>query len=216
MCRQVVLSVEIRKKCVKKRVLTDHQPGWMHIEDASCLLPSQGELPVLAELDNIQVLGQEIRWLVRIASGLIILILASMGLVYFLASQSLPDYDQTPGGGFFIFARRGKNIREAIPKDCIDAPNPAAPGGIARQDWALCQWMAEEKGVLCIPSAPFFSEAQVQAGASQEFVRVAFCKSDEVLEAAAETLGAVADSFDAAAKEDAIEPVFQEQEADNK
>jgi hypothetical protein len=34
------------------------------------------------------------------------------------------------------------------------AANLAAPGGVARLDWALCQWMAEEKGVLCIPSSP--------------------------------------------------------------
>ncbi|NOD91658.1 penicillin acylase family protein [Ruegeria sp. HKCCD4884] len=40
-------------------------------------------------------MGLVFRWLVRIASGLIILILAAIGLVYFLASQSLPDYDQT-------------------------------------------------------------------------------------------------------------------------
>ncbi|WP_298847932.1 penicillin acylase family protein [uncultured Ruegeria sp.] len=40
-------------------------------------------------------MGLVFRWLVRIASGLIILILVAMGLVYFLASQSLPDYDQT-------------------------------------------------------------------------------------------------------------------------
>ena len=40
-------------------------------------------------------MGLVFRWLVRIASGLILLILAAMGLVYFLASQSLPDYDQT-------------------------------------------------------------------------------------------------------------------------
>ncbi|WP_209503772.1 MULTISPECIES: penicillin acylase family protein [unclassified Ruegeria] len=40
-------------------------------------------------------MGLVFRWLVRIVSGLIMLILAAMGLVYFLASQSLPDYDQT-------------------------------------------------------------------------------------------------------------------------
>ncbi|MCX8954162.1 penicillin acylase family protein [Ruegeria sp. NA] len=39
-------------------------------------------------------MGLVFRWLVRIVSGLIMLILAAMGLVYFLASQSLPDYDQ--------------------------------------------------------------------------------------------------------------------------
>ncbi len=35
------------------------------------------------------------RWLVRIASGLVLLVLAAIGLVVFLASQSLPEYDQT-------------------------------------------------------------------------------------------------------------------------
>ncbi|WP_170752847.1 penicillin acylase family protein [Ruegeria lacuscaerulensis] len=35
------------------------------------------------------------RWLVRIASGLVLLTLAAVLLVYFLASQSLPEYDQT-------------------------------------------------------------------------------------------------------------------------
>lgn len=35
------------------------------------------------------------RWLLRIAAGLIGLVVAGVVLVYFLASQSLPDYDQT-------------------------------------------------------------------------------------------------------------------------
>ncbi|GAA6158161.1 penicillin acylase family protein [Ruegeria sp. HU-ET01832] len=35
------------------------------------------------------------RWLVRIASGLVLLTLAAVLLLYFLASQSLPEYDQT-------------------------------------------------------------------------------------------------------------------------
>ncbi len=40
-------------------------------------------------------MGLVFRWLIRIASGLVLLILAAVGLVYFLAGQSLPDYDQT-------------------------------------------------------------------------------------------------------------------------
>ncbi len=40
-------------------------------------------------------MGHVFRWLLRIASGLVLLTLAAIGLVYFLASQSLPDYDQT-------------------------------------------------------------------------------------------------------------------------
>ncbi|WP_425082885.1 penicillin acylase family protein [Ruegeria profundi] len=34
-------------------------------------------------------------WLIRITTGLVLLVLAAIGLVYFLASQSLPEYDQT-------------------------------------------------------------------------------------------------------------------------
>ncbi len=35
------------------------------------------------------------RWLVRIATGAVVLAVLAVGLVYYLASQSLPDYDQT-------------------------------------------------------------------------------------------------------------------------
>lgn len=104
------------------------------------------------------------------------------------AGFAVPDYDRTAGGGFFIFARIGKDIAASIPKERIMADNVAAPGGVARQDWALCQWMAEEKGFLCIPSSPFFSEERAKEGASDEFVRVAFCKTDETIQAAANAL----------------------------
>lgn len=109
------------------------------------------------------------------------------------AGFAIPDYDRTPGGGFFIFARIGKNIKNAIPSERILAPNPAAPGGVVRQDWALCQWMVEEKGLLCIPSSPFFSPERAMEGASDEFVRIAFCKTDETIEAAAKALLDVTD-----------------------
>lgn len=118
---------------------------------------------------------------------------------------AVPDYNVTPGGGFFILARIGKEIRDQIPSARINAANPAAPGGVARQDWALCQWLAEEKGVLCIPSAPFFSEERVEAGVSEEFVRVAFCKSDETLEAAANALAAIAVEEDQESTEAAVQ-----------
>lgn len=103
------------------------------------------------------------------------------------AGFHIPDYSVTPGGGFFILAQIGDDLRENIPKDrLLPSSNAAAPGGIARQDWALCEWLAEEKGILCIPSSPFFSEERAIEGASDDFVRVAFCKTDETIEAAAE------------------------------
>jgi kynurenine--oxoglutarate transaminase/cysteine-S-conjugate beta-lyase/glutamine--phenylpyruvate transaminase len=100
------------------------------------------------------------------------------------AGFGVPNYSVTPSGGFFIFAQIGPKIRQQLPPERVNAPNRAAPGGTAPLDWALCQWMAEEKGLLCIPAAPFFSPDQVQAGASQDFIRIAFCKSDETLQAA--------------------------------
>jgi len=107
------------------------------------------------------------------------------------AGFAVPDYECTPGGGFFIFARIGRDISRRIPGDRVMVPNKAAPGGVARQDWALCQWMAEEKGLLCIPASPFFSPERAERGDSDEFVRVAFCKSDETMEAAAAALRAL-------------------------
>jgi kynurenine--oxoglutarate transaminase/cysteine-S-conjugate beta-lyase/glutamine--phenylpyruvate transaminase len=104
------------------------------------------------------------------------------------AGFAVPDYERTPGGGFFIFARAGKEIADMIPQKYVMAANKAAPGGVARQDWALCQWMAEEVGLLCIPSSPFFSREKAEEGASDSFIRVAFCKTDATIEAAAVAL----------------------------
>lgn len=108
------------------------------------------------------------------------------------AGFGIPDYDKSPGGGFFIFARIGKEIADKIPKDRLKAYNAAAPGTVARQDWALCQWMAEEKGVLCIPASPFFSEdcTKDEDGSplSDQFVRIAFCKTNETIQKAANAL----------------------------
>ena len=104
------------------------------------------------------------------------------------AGFAVPDYNRTAGGGFFIFARIGKEIADSLPEDRRMRANPAAPGGVARQDWALCQWLAEEKGILCIPSSPFFSEESCLAGASDQFVRIAFCKQDETIQQAADAL----------------------------
>lgn len=106
------------------------------------------------------------------------------------AGFAVPDYDKTPGGGFFIFARIGKDIIDAIPPERLMAYNAAAPGNVARQDFALCQWMAEEKGILCIPASPFFSEETVTGDEplSDQFVRIAFCKTNETIHKAADRL----------------------------
>ncbi|MFT7596534.1 MAG: penicillin amidase [Paracoccaceae bacterium] len=40
-------------------------------------------------------MGLAIRWLLRIAAVLVVLVVLAVSLIYFLAGQSLPDYDQT-------------------------------------------------------------------------------------------------------------------------
>jgi len=110
-----------------------------------------------------------------------------LGRALATAGFAIPDHDVTPGGGFFIFARITPALRASLPAERREGfvHHPAAPGGVARPDWALCQWMAEERGVLCIPSGPFFSRERAMSGASDEFIRVAFCKTDETIERAA-------------------------------
>ena len=105
------------------------------------------------------------------------------------AGFAVPDFSRTPGGGFFLFARISPQIAQSIPANRLQVPNDAAPTGMTRPDWALCQWMAEEMGLLCIPSSPFFSLESVRAGTySDHFIRIAFCKTDATLEAASEAL----------------------------
>jgi kynurenine---oxoglutarate transaminase / cysteine-S-conjugate beta-lyase / glutamine---phenylpyruvate transaminase len=110
------------------------------------------------------------------------------------AGFAIPNVERTPGGGFFLLARISPTMASQIPADRINVPNLAAPGGIARQDWAFCEWLLETKGILCIPSSPFFSHSdtmqqQDSSSLSDQFVRIAFCKTDETIQAAAMALG---------------------------
>jgi kynurenine--oxoglutarate transaminase/cysteine-S-conjugate beta-lyase/glutamine--phenylpyruvate transaminase len=108
------------------------------------------------------------------------------------AGFAIPNYNETPGGGFFIFARIGKDIADSIPRHRLFVKNPAAPNGVVRPDWALCQWLAEEKGILCIPASPFFSNQcpKDENGnpISDQFVRIAFCKTNDTIKSAADVL----------------------------
>ncbi|WP_170358720.1 penicillin acylase family protein [Ruegeria arenilitoris] len=64
-------------------------------------------------------MGFVFRWLVRITTGLVLLALAAVALVYFLASQSLPDYDQT-------VEVRGLNAPVEIIRDTANVPHVLA------------------------------------------------------------------------------------------
>lgn len=109
-----------------------------------------------------------------------------LGMALQSSGFGIPDYTITPGGGFFIFARIGPEILNAIPKErLLKQGHDDNDQDIVRSDWALCKWLAEEKGILCIPSSPFFSKQRVMEGASDEFIRIAFCKTQETIEKAA-------------------------------
>jgi kynurenine--oxoglutarate transaminase/cysteine-S-conjugate beta-lyase/glutamine--phenylpyruvate transaminase len=122
------------------------------------------------------------------------------------AGFAVPDFNRTAGGGFFLFARVSDSIAQLIPKDRLFIPNKATPTGLVRADWALCQWLAEEVGLLCIPSSPFFSPECASLGNySDHFVRIAFCKTDETIEAATVTLTALQQMLLPAARSCAVE-----------
>jgi len=78
-------------------------------------------------------------------------------------------------GGFFLM---GDTSRLTVPQKYLDECTPAAPDGVTR-DWALCRWLAYEAGVIAIPTSPFFSAPNKALAAN--YVRFAFCKSDETI-----------------------------------
>lgn len=104
------------------------------------------------------------------------------------AGFSTPDYTRTPGGGFFIMAGVTDEVADRVPDHLLMKENESAPTGVARLDWAMCEYMVKEEGVGMIPSSPFFSEERVEEGASDRFVRVAFCKQKEIIEGAGRAL----------------------------
>lgn len=111
------------------------------------------------------------------------------------AGFAVPDWSRTAGGGFFIFARIGTALQNSIPQEMVNVENSAAPGGITRQDWAMCQWLAEKHGILCIPSSPFFTAESASSGASDRFIRIAFCKTDDTIDSAARVLTALTETL---------------------
>ena len=72
-----------------------------------------------------------------------------------------------PQGGFFIVA---DTSRVRIPKEYDD--------GSVTRDWAFCRWLTKEVGVSAIPPSAFMGEET--RGLAKNWVRFAFCKTDEV------------------------------------
>lgn len=82
-------------------------------------------------------------------------------------------------GGYFVVGDVS-NLLGVMPSSYLEDDAPP--------DWAFCRWLAREHGVVAIPTSPFFTDRP-----ARPLVRFAFCKSDEVLERAAERLKALAD-----------------------
>jgi len=83
-------------------------------------------------------------------------------------------------GGFFLVA---DTSALTVPETYLQQTTPATgPDGMTR-DWALCRWLAYEAGVIAIPASPFYSAENKHLGAN--YVRFAFCKSDDTLREAA-------------------------------
>ena len=79
----------------------------------------------------------------------------------------------------FILARITDEIIQSLPSHVLDEITDDK-----RLDWIFCKWLAQEKGVLCIPSSPFFSNKGDDERLSDRFIRIAFCKLDETIESA--------------------------------
>ena len=74
-----------------------------------------------------------------------------------------------------------------MPDKYLRESTPAMPE--MTRDWALCRWMAYEAGVIAIPTSPFFTGENKRLAAN--YIRFAFCKSDETIIEACDRLAAL-------------------------
>jgi kynurenine--oxoglutarate transaminase/cysteine-S-conjugate beta-lyase/glutamine--phenylpyruvate transaminase len=84
-------------------------------------------------------------------------------------------------GGFFLMA---DTSALEVPDEYLRHSTAAAPQ--MTRDWALCRYLAQEGGVIAIPSSPFFSPNNKELAA--RYVRFAFCKGDSTLEEASDRI----------------------------
>ena len=84
-----------------------------------------------------------------------------------------------PQGSYFILANTAK---VKVPEDY------SYPDVILQRprDFKVCYWMAKEIGVVAIPPSEFYCEEN--AHLAENFIRLAFCKTDKTLDEAAKNL----------------------------
>lgn len=82
-----------------------------------------------------------------------------------------------PKGGYFIFA----NIKDIdFPEKYMQETTAAKPK--MTRDWAFCRWLTIEKKITGIPMTSFYSKEHEALG--ENWVRFAYCKTDEEIEEA--------------------------------
>jgi kynurenine aminotransferase len=84
-----------------------------------------------------------------------------------------------PQGSYFILANTAKvKIPEDYPYPDVILQRP--------RDFKVCYWLAKEIGVVAIPPSEFYCEEN--AHLAENFIRLAFCKTDKTLDEAAKNL----------------------------
>eukprot|EP00466_Bigelowiella_natans_P016134 jgi/Bigna1/48736/estExt_Genewise1.C_310070 len=84
-------------------------------------------------------------------------------------------------GGFFVMAD-ARRLLPLVPQSYLDA----AEADERPVDFALCRWLGEKHNIITIPGSPFFGQPDDGELEPPCLIRLAFCKSDEVLERANE------------------------------
>lgn len=84
-----------------------------------------------------------------------------------------------PPGGFFIMADTSDINDDWFYESMAAHPTPAMPTPAMPRDWALARWLTQEVGVTAIPPSAFYSLPNVPL--AKNYLRFAFCKSDEMI-----------------------------------
>lgn len=87
--------------------------------------------------------------------------------------------------GMFLLADITR-LWPVVPEDYRTNPDHE---GLA-QDWVICRWLAQHRGILSLPASPFMQNCikDSKTGESKLFARFCFAKTDETLDAACDRL----------------------------
>lgn len=84
-----------------------------------------------------------------------------------------------PDGAYFVLVNTS---RICIPSDCSFPPEIESRG----DNFKMCYFLCKVIGITAIPVSEFYSSEN--AGLARDYIRLAFCKTDDVLDEAAKRL----------------------------